>query len=112
MRTLIEELEGLDAKLRMTDPGDVPALASLLEKRGAALARLQPMCAAGEGNVELLRRLEAISLGMAAVYRGVDLERLLIVQRQAALEREKCLLKSVSRILDSPRPVALLNEEG
>jgi hypothetical protein len=112
MRTLVEELEALDAKLRISDPGDVATLASLLEKRGAALARLPRLWVAGEGNPELLQRLQAVSLGMSGLYRGVVLERLLIVQRQAALEREKSLLKSVSRILDPPRHAALLNEEG
>jgi len=112
MRTLVEELEGLDARLRKTDPGDVAILAALLEKRGAALGRLEEMCACGEANQELLQRLQAISQEMADVYRGVVLERLLLVQQQAMLERKRALLASVSRILDQPRSQPALNEEG
>jgi len=112
MRTLIEELEALDAQLRIADPGDVATLAALLQKRGAVVARLPEVSAGGDGNPDLLQRLQAISLGMSGPYRGVVLERLLIVQRQAALEREKSLLNSVSGILDQPRCCTLLNEEG
>lgn len=112
MVTVIEELEALDAQLRIADPGDLVTVASLLQKRGATLARLPQMCVAGDGTPELLQRLQAISLGMSDLYRGVVLERLLIIQRQAALEREKFLLKSVSGILDPRRCPALLNEEG
>ncbi|MEO8657474.1 MAG: hypothetical protein ABI693_03350 [Bryobacteraceae bacterium] len=112
MRTLVEKVEALDAKLRIADPGDVATLASLLEQRGTALACLPRLCATGEGNPELLQRLQAISQGMSGLYRGVILERLLIVQRQSALEREKALLKSVSGILDPPRHSVLVNEEG
>ena len=112
MNTLIKELEALDESLRNTDPGDADVVASLLARRGSVLERLPELCASNEVTPEVLDRLHTISMGMAGLYRGIFLDRLLTRQRLATLNRQESFLRSVSNILEPEPPDRLISEQG
>ncbi len=110
MRHIIEALEGLDASLRRTDPGDFPAFESLLRQRAVwvkALAAEVEAGAAGADAAELLERLRAIEAGAAEPYRGVMLHRLLLQQQLAGLRQQRAVLRAFTPEPDG-NPVGVL----